>query len=155
LQGSLRYDAGNDSARFPVLPALRSAFPFAESLARMSQDQAAITAIVVLTMAMFVWGKFRHDIVAMGSLLLCVAAGLVPESAAFSGFSHPAVVTVACVLVLSHSLQSSGLVDMLAHRLLPAEENGNRTVLTLTGLAAGLSSIMNNVRLPVTSAATR
>lgn len=37
---------------------------------------------------------------------------------AFAGIGHPAVITVACILVLSRSLQSSGVVDALAQRVL-------------------------------------
>ncbi len=39
---------------------------------------------------MFLWGRWRHDIVALASLLACVFAGLVPVREAFAGFGHPA-----------------------------------------------------------------
>ena len=55
-------------------------------------------------MGMFLWGRWRHDLVALGSLLICVFTGLVPGNEAFSGFGHPAVITVACVLVLGYGL---------------------------------------------------
>jgi hypothetical protein len=44
---------------------------------------------------------------------------LVPAPDAFAGFGHPAVITVACVLVLSHGLQTSGAIDLLCRRVLP------------------------------------
>ncbi|NNK33638.1 MAG: SLC13 family permease, partial [Xanthomonadales bacterium] len=71
-------------------------------------------------MGLFLWGRFRHDLVALASLLACVLLGLVPADGAFLGFGHPAVVTVACVLVLSRGLLDSGAVDSLAHHLLPS-----------------------------------
>jgi D-alanine-D-alanine ligase len=49
-----------------------------------------------------------------------VPAGVVPADEAFSGFGHPAVITVACVLVLSRGLQTSGAVDALTRAVLPA-----------------------------------
>jgi di/tricarboxylate transporter len=70
---------------------------------------------------MFVWGRWRHDMVAAGALLACVFTGLVTYGDAFAGFAHPAVITVACVLVLSHGLQTSGAVDALTRRVLPAK----------------------------------
>jgi di/tricarboxylate transporter len=94
---------------------------------------------------MFVWGRWRHDMVALGALLACVLAGLVPSSAAFAGFGHPAVITVACVLVLSRALQSSGAVDALAQRVVPGSVGPMRAVVSLTALAAVLSAFMNNV----------
>lgn len=105
----------------------------------------AILAILVATVAMFVWGRWRHDMVALASLLACVLAGLVTAADAFAGFGHPAVITVACVLVLSRSLQSSGAVDALAQRLVPGSVGPLRAVASLTILAAGLSAFMNNV----------
>lgn len=96
-------------------------------------------------MAMFLLGRWRHDMVAMGALLVCVFAGLVPGSAAFAGFGHPAVITVACVLVLGYGLQISGAVDVLAQHVLPSSAGPTASILALIGLAALLSGFMNNV----------
>ena len=109
-------------------------------------DQAALTAVIVLTLVSFIIGKWRHDMVAMGALLACVAIGLVPASEAFSGFAHPAVITVACVLILSRALQSSGAIDALMQAFLPQVSGGGaRTTVAMAGLAAVLSAFMNNV----------
>ena len=86
----------------------------------MTQDQAVILAILAATIVMFLWGRWRHDMVAVGALLACVAGGLVPGADAFAGFGHPAVITVACVLVLSRGLQTSGAVDVLTREVLPS-----------------------------------
>ncbi len=111
----------------------------------MSTAQGLITLILGATVAMFLWGRWRHDMVAAGALLACVLAGLVPAEQAFGGFSHPAVITVACVLVLSSALQQSGAVDALARRVLPGSAGPTLTIAALTGLAAVLSGVMNNV----------
>ncbi len=111
----------------------------------MSQDQLILFAILAATVVMFAWGKWRHDMVAIGALLACVFTGLVPSEAAFAGFGHPAVITVAGVLVLSRALQVSGAVDALAQRLLPAEAAPTTMIAGLTTLAAVLSGFMNNV----------
>ena len=111
----------------------------------MTPSQFAIIAIILATIGMFIWGKWRHDMVAAGSLLACVFAGLVPGAEAFQGFGHPAVITVACVLVLSHGLQTTGAVDELARRVLPASAGQTVSIAALTGLGALLSAFMNNV----------
>ena len=111
----------------------------------MSIEQLTILAILVATVAMFLWGRWRHDMVAMGALLACVLTGLVPLDAAFSGFGHPAVITVACVLVLSHGLHSSGAIDVLTRAVIPTQAGPTLTIAALTGLAAVLSGFMNNV----------
>ena len=111
----------------------------------MTQDQGLIFAILAATMGLFIWGRWRHDIVALGALLACVIAGLVPDQQAFTGFGHPAVITVACVLVLSFGLQRTGAVDVMAQRILPADAGPMLSIAALTGLGAVLSAFMNNV----------
>lgn len=111
----------------------------------MTQDQTIILAILSATAAMFLWGRWRHDMVALGALLACVLTGLVPSAQAFAGFGHPAVITVACVLILSRGLQTSGAVDALTDRVLPTSGGPTVTIAAITGLAAVLSAFMNNV----------
>lgn len=111
----------------------------------MHLEQLLIVGILFATVGLFLWGRWRHDMVAVGALLACVFAGLVPYGDAFAGFAHPAVVTVACVLVLSHGLQTTGAVDALARHMLPAKAGPTLAILSLTALAALLSAFMNNV----------
>ncbi len=111
----------------------------------MTTEQILILAILVATVAMFLWGRWRHDMVAAGALLACVFTGLVAPADTFAGFGHPAVITVACVLVLSHGLQTSGAVDVLTRVALPAKSGPTLTIGALTALAAVLSAFMNNV----------
>ncbi|HRY26982.1 MAG: SLC13 family permease [Geminicoccaceae bacterium] len=111
----------------------------------MTLDQGLVIAIVMASMALFLWGRWRHDMVAMAALLACVVLGLLPAADAFSGFGHPAVITVACVLVLSRGLHESGAVDRLARAVLPNGAGGFTTIATLTVTAACLSAFMNNV----------
>src|SRR3990167_192501 len=113
--------------------------------AYMTNDQWAILAILAATVAMFLWGRWRHDMVATGALLACVLTGLIEPAEAFLGFGHPAVITVACVLVLSHGLQSSGAVDALTRAVLPANAGRLVTLAALMALGAILSGFMNNV----------
>ncbi|HSX86533.1 MAG TPA: SLC13 family permease [Pseudomonas sp.] len=111
----------------------------------MTLDQGFIFAILAATVVLFIWGRWRHDVVALGALLGCVLAGLVPDEEAFAGFGHPAVITVACVLVLSHGLRITGAVNALARRLLPQKPGPMLAIAALTGLGALLSAFMNNV----------
>ena len=111
----------------------------------MSGSQIGLLAILLLTIGMFLWGRWRHDMVAMGALIVCAVVGLVPADAAFAGFGHPAVITVACVLILSGGLERSGAIDVLVRRLLPAGAGPTHAIAALTALAALLSAFMNNV----------
>ncbi|MDT8428881.1 MAG: SLC13 family permease [Pseudomonadales bacterium] len=111
----------------------------------MEMDQLIIIGILVTSMGMFIGGRWRHDMVAIAALLAGVLAGLVPVADAFTGFGHPAVITVACVLILSHGLQLTGAIDVIARKLLPSTLGNTLSIFALTLLAAILSGFMNNV----------
>ncbi|WP_287366142.1 SLC13 family permease [Thauera sp.] len=111
----------------------------------MEPEQLLILVILAATVGAFLWGRWRHDMVAAAALLACVLGGLVEPGAAFAGFGHPAVITVACVLVLSRGLQTSGAVDALARAILPAKAGRTLSLAALMGLGALLSGFMNNV----------
>jgi len=111
----------------------------------MTIQQAGIFAILAVTALLFIWGKWRHDLVALAALITCVITGLVDPASAFSGFGNPAVITVASVLILSFSLQTTGVVDTLTSRLLPSASGATVSIIALSALAAGLSAFMNNV----------
>lgn len=111
----------------------------------MTLDQTAIGIILFVILALFVWGRIRYDIVAVGGLVCAVVLGLIPAQSAFSGFGHPAVITVAAVLVMSKSLQLSGAVDLIAQRVKDFADTPVRQIGSLSTVAAGLSGFMNNV----------
>jgi di/tricarboxylate transporter len=111
----------------------------------MTHQQISILCILAITIAMFLWGRWRHDMVAVGALLACVFIGLIPGYVAFAGFGHPAVITVAAVLVLSRSLQTTGAIDVFTRRLIPTNAGPTFTIAALSAIGALLSAFMNNV----------
>jgi di/tricarboxylate transporter len=111
----------------------------------MTAEQIQILFVLAATVGLFLWGRWRHDMVAVASLLACVIFGLVPKGDAFAGFGHPAVITVACVLVLSRMMQLSGAIDILTLYVLPAKAGRTTSIALLAALAAVLSAFMNNV----------
>jgi len=111
----------------------------------MTSPQILIFAILAVMMGLFLWGRFRHDIVALAALLACIIVGVVPANEAFAGFGHPAVITVACVLIISQGLRNTGAVDWLVRTILPRDAGRFLTMLSLLGLGAALSGFMNNV----------
>lgn len=82
---------------------------------------------------------------ALAALLACVGLGLVDQGAAFSGFGHPAVITVVCVLVLGAGLKAAGTMDVVVRYLMPASAPPAVTLVVLLTMAAALSAFMNNV----------
>lgn len=111
----------------------------------MTNNQILILAILVATVLMFLWGRWRHDMVAVAALLACVLGGLIVPADAFAGFSNPAVISVLCVLILSRGLQLSGAVDVLVRLTMPKKAGPTLSLVALVGLGAMLSGFMNNV----------
>jgi len=111
----------------------------------MGTEQLLIFGILGLTLLLFIWGRWRYDIVAMMALLAAAISGVVPLNEAFSGFAHPAVVTVAAILIVSRALLNSGIVDQIQRSITSPKDSTKRQVRSLTGLVAVLSGFMNNV----------
>ncbi len=111
----------------------------------MNGDQALVFAVLGGAMVLFVWGRWRYDVVALFALLIVAVAGVVPAEQAFAGFGHAAVVTVAAVLVVSRGLERAGVVDALARALARAGTSPTAQVATLTLVVAVCSGFMNNV----------
>lgn len=101
--------------------------------------------VLGVTLIAFMWGRFRYDLVALAALLGSVMLGLVPADDAFKGFGHPAVITVAAVLVLSRGFERSGVVDIIANQVLRVGERLLLQLLALVGTVVVLSGMMNNV----------
>lgn len=111
----------------------------------MTQPQMLIFLVLAAIVILFIWGRWRHDLVAMAALLGCVLLGLLPADEAFLGFGHPAVITVACVLVLSKGLQLSGAVDAMMQKMLPSSDSPTVMITVLMSIGALFSAFMNNV----------
>ncbi|MDX1551052.1 MAG: SLC13 family permease [Marinobacter sp.] len=111
----------------------------------MTTEQGVVFAVLAATLALFVWNRLRFDVVAMLALLAIAIAGLLPTEALFAGFGHPAVVTVAAVLVVSQGLVNGGVVDNIARLLGKVGHRPTLQILTLTGVVALCSGFINNV----------
>ncbi len=111
----------------------------------MSTPQILISGILLLTLLAFVWGRWRYDLVAMFALMCTVVAGLVEPNAAFEGFGHPAVITVAAVLIISSALRNAGVVDEVASRISHLTETPILHIAALTAVVTVASAFMNNV----------
>ncbi|ERP94706.1 potassium transporter TrkA [Marinobacter sp. ES-1] len=111
----------------------------------MLSDQWIVFLVLGITLGLFVWNRLRFDVVSMLALLAVAMAGLVPSDQLFAGFGHPAVITVAAVLVISQGLVNGGVVDAVARLLGKVGRNAVLQVITLTLVVALCSAFINNV----------
>lgn len=110
-----------------------------------SVDQTIVFITLAVVLALFIWGKFRHDFVALIGLFILVVAGIIPAEKSFAGFGHPAVITVAAVLIIGKALEYSGVVDVLGKWVMKIGNNLTIQILTISLLVAIASAFMNNV----------
>ena len=108
-------------------------------------DQVIVFATLAAALVLFIWGRPRYDLVAVLSLLAVVVAGIVPAKDAFNGMGHPAVVTVAAVLVISRGLTNAGIVTLMASWLERFGSNVYLQIGSLVALVTVASGLMNNV----------
>jgi di/tricarboxylate transporter len=108
-------------------------------------DQLIVFATLILALGLFAWGKLRHDFVALITLFILVTAGIVSPDEAFTGFGHPAVITVAAVLIIGKALEYSGLVDVLGKWVMKIGKKQIQQIMVISVLVAAASAFMNNV----------
>ncbi|MFP4006142.1 MAG: SLC13 family permease [Candidatus Hadarchaeia archaeon] len=108
-------------------------------------DHWVVFITIGVALALFTWGKIRYDIVSIIALMTLVVWGIVPAEDAFIGFGHPAVITVAAVLIVSRALQNSGLIDVIAGRLMNLGDSLLIQIGVLCGLVSITSAFINNI----------
>jgi di/tricarboxylate transporter len=108
-------------------------------------EQGIAFAVLGAALVLFVWGRWRYDIVAVAALLAVTLTGLVPAAEAFNGFAHPAVITVVAVLIISRGLLNAGLIDVVVKAISPLRGRENLQLAAQCLIIAVLSAFMNNV----------
>ncbi|MGB0935257.1 MAG: SLC13 family permease [Alphaproteobacteria bacterium] len=111
----------------------------------MNLDQFLIIAVLFSVLGLFILGRWRYDVVALGALIFCSIIGLVKPTEMFHGFGHPATITVAFVLILSHGLTRSGVTDFIIDALAPVIEYPTLMVACIVLIGAFMSAFMNNI----------
>jgi len=104
-----------------------------------------ILIVLAITMALFIWGYWRYDVIAILALMISVAVGAVPFDSVYTGFSNPAVITVACVMIISRAITHSGVMSFIVKKITRATKNPSLHIGGLTLISAILSAFMNNV----------
>ena len=111
----------------------------------MTTDQTILFGLLFLVFVFLIWGRWRYDLIAFIALLVALLTGVVPKELAFSGFGHPATVIIALVLIVSRGLSNSGVIELVARYLVDASRKLATHISIMSGLAAALSAVMNNV----------
>ncbi|MDA9247939.1 SLC13 family permease [Gammaproteobacteria bacterium] len=108
-------------------------------------DQYILSITIVSLLGLFIWGKFRYDALASAALVTLIILGVIPSNQAFDGFAHPAVITVALVLIISQGLKNSGLTGLVGKIIGGRSFTKFQFLISLLLIAAILSSFINNI----------
>ena len=108
-------------------------------------DQHILSIAIVTLLGLFIWSKYRYDALAAGALVILIILGVIPANQAFDGFAHPAVITVALVLIISQGLKNSGLTGLVGKLIGGRSFTKFQFLICLLSIAAVLSSFINNI----------
>jgi di/tricarboxylate transporter len=105
-----------------------------------------ILLILACAIILFATEWVRMDMVSIMVLLTLGLTGLVSVEEAFSGFSNPAVITVAAMFILSAGMANTGALGPLeGHLIRFAGVSEGRMVLTVMLTSAAFSAFINNI----------
>lgn len=124
-------------------------------------ESLVILAILALSLVLFIQNKLRVDFVALLVLVLLMLFGFVNEKDAFMGLSNPVVITIACMLILSRALETTGVISYIVFKIKPYIGNSVTALLLFVIIICGLfSAFINNtaavaIMIPIVNALTK
>lgn len=83
--------------------------------------------ILVITVALFIWGRVRADIVALTALAALLVLGILTPAEALAGFSSPIVMMMIGLFVVGGAIMQTGLAKLTGNKLM-ALSRGNETI---------------------------
>ena len=83
--------------------------------------------ILIITVAMFIWGRVRADIVALTALAALLVLGILTPAEALAGFSSPIVIMMIGLFVVGGAIMQTGLAKLTGNKLM-ALSRGNETI---------------------------
>ena len=83
--------------------------------------------ILVITVAMFIWGRVRADIVALTALAALLVLGILTPAEALAGFSSSIVIMMIGLFVVGGAIMQTGLAKLTGNKLM-ALSRGNETI---------------------------
>lgn len=108
-------------------------------------QQIIVFIVIATTLGFFIDGRIRYEFVSLLGLIFLSITGVISAEEVFAGFGHPAVITVASVLIISSALLKSGIVENLVSLINKGERSITFKIMGLMVITAVLSAFMNNV----------
>ncbi|MBR5466989.1 MAG: SLC13 family permease [Bacteroidaceae bacterium] len=105
----------------------------------------ATIIVLSLTIILFVSGKVRADVVALGALIIMMLLGVLTPTEALEGFSNPVIVMMVGLFVVGGAILQTGLAKVVSQRIVSLA-GGNDTLLFLLVVlvTAGIGAFVSN-----------
>ncbi|BCR05953.1 membrane protein [Desulfuromonas versatilis] len=105
-----------------------------------------VLTILVIAVILFATELIRMDLVSLMVLMALGLTGLVTPHEAFSGFSNPAVITVAAMFIISSAIANTGATGKLGEKILHVAGNSEpRLIAAIMLTVALISAFINNI----------
>ena len=101
--------------------------------------------ILTITIALFVWGKYSPDVVALVSMLSLFLCGILNLTETLSGFSNPTVIMIASLFIIGEGLSQTGWTALAGKKLIELAGKSVSKLLVIITLGSGvLSGFVSN-----------
>ncbi|WP_455482623.1 SLC13 family permease [Bartonella sp. B35(2025)] len=111
----------------------------------MTEDQIMAFSIIGLMMVVFIWDRYRYDLVAVCTLLIACTVGLVSPKEAFNGFSNDIVIIVGSVFIVSTAVSRTGIMEFIIQRIWPDVKSVRLQLAFLVISVVFLSMFVKNI----------
>ncbi len=103
-----------------------------------------ITAILVLMILLLITEWLPVDVTAVGIMVLLMVTEILPPRLAVAGFSHPAVITVGAMFVISKAMIRTGAVEFIGRYVTRLAKGSMTLALGVILLTVGVASAFIN-----------
>ncbi|QTD39256.1 SLC13 family permease [Polaribacter batillariae] len=101
--------------------------------------------ILTITIALFVWGKYSPDVVALVSMLSLFLCGILNLNETLSGFSNSTVIMIASLFIIGEGLSQTGWTALAGKKLITLAGKSIPKLLVIITLGSGvLSGFVSN-----------
>ncbi|MBF8150899.1 SLC13 family permease [Winogradskyella sp. F6397] len=102
-------------------------------------------AILIITISLFIWGKFTPDIIALISMLSLFVFGILDLTETLSGFSNPTVIMIAALFIIGEGLSQTGWTALAGEKFIKLAGKSKVKLLLITTFGSGLlSGVVSN-----------
>jgi di/tricarboxylate transporter len=110
----------------------------------MSFAAAFTLAVVAITVLLIARDAFSPDVLLATALVVLMGAGIVDVPTALSGFSNPAIATIAALFVVAAGLRATGVLDVVSGRIFRGVRGPIGAVARIVPVTAAISAFVNN-----------